>query len=149
MYKLLTTTRCYFVPRRANIAFFAISSFGRPFRLKEVVKSEDPDRRSQYGSRKYNRLLITEESLRKQAGAKKSESTIQAHCHGCPMPVMKPVAGPADRVLCMLIIPAAPTGIPKTSPITRPVSKLIIITPDRAAASGAITAYAKSENCLQ
>ena len=64
------------------------------------------------------------------------------------MPVIKPAVGPADRVLCMLIIPAAPTGIPKTSPIARPVSKLIIITPDRTVASDAITAYAKSENFL-
>ena len=94
-----------FRPPQGEHHFFAISSFGRPFRLKEVVKSEDPDRHSQYGSREYNRLLITEESLRKQAGAKKSESTIQAHCHGCPMPVMKPVAGPADRVLCRLKFP--------------------------------------------
>lgn len=47
------------------------------------------------------------------------------------MPVIKPATRPADRVLCMLIIPAMPTGTPKTSPRARPVSKLIIITPNK------------------
>ena len=63
------------------------------------------------------------------------------------MPVIKPSAGPADRVLCILIIPAAQQAF-QSSPIARPFSKQIIITPDKKAASDAITAYAKSEHFL-
>lgn len=88
-----------FRPPQGEHRFLAISSFGRPFWLKEVVKSEDPDRRSQYGSREYNRLLITEESLRKQAGAKNPRAPYKHTATDDPIPAIKPAAGPADRGL--------------------------------------------------